>query len=58
MVASILNFEETDAPFRADPAHSFTMPARFYTSAEVYELEKNNSSIKTGFQSTFRDEEC
>ena len=47
MSSSILNFEETDAPFLADPAHSFTMPARFYTSDEVYELEKDAIFYKT-----------
>ena len=47
MSSSILTFDAADAPFRADPAHSFTMPARFYTSAEVYELEKDAIFYKT-----------
>ena len=29
-----------DQPFRADPKQSFTLPARFYTSPEVFEAEK------------------
>ena len=35
-----LNLRPDDAPFRADPKQSFTMPARFYTDADVYEAEK------------------
>ncbi|MEO1159213.1 MAG: aromatic ring-hydroxylating dioxygenase subunit alpha [Pseudomonadota bacterium] len=47
MVSSVLEKRKSDAPFRADPAASFTMPARFYTSAETYELEKNAIFYRT-----------
>ncbi len=30
-----------DAPFTADPAQSFTIPARYYTSPEIYHAEKD-----------------
>ena len=29
-----------DFPFRKDPKHSFTLPARFYTDAAIFEAEK------------------
>ena len=37
---SVLNFTEGDAPFRDDPRNSYNLPARFYTSKEIFELEK------------------
>jgi len=36
----IARLQPDDMPFCANPAESFTMPARFYTSPEVYEAEK------------------
>ncbi len=36
----VLNLTDGDAPFSSDPARSFTMPARFYFDAEIYEMEK------------------
>ncbi len=40
MDTTILAKRKDDLPFAADPSVSFTMPARYYTSAETYELEK------------------
>ncbi len=40
MSTSPLTMRPGDKPFSRNPAKSFTMPARFYTSPEVYELEK------------------
>ncbi len=45
--AAILDRKTDDAPFTRDPAHSFTMPARFYTSAETYGLEKDAIFYRT-----------
>lgn len=42
-----LNLRPDDAPFRADPKQSFTMPARFYTDANVYEAEKEAIFYRT-----------
>jgi len=36
---SILNRQEADAPFCANPAESFTMPARYYFDPDIYQLE-------------------
>ena len=32
--------EAGDQPFREDPSHSFTMPARYYHDAAVFDAEK------------------
>jgi choline monooxygenase len=42
-----LNLRPDDAPFRADPKQSFTMPARFYTDAGIYEAEKEAIFYRT-----------
>ena len=42
-----LNLRPDDAPFRADPKQSFTMPARFYTDPAVYEAEKEAIFYRT-----------
>ncbi|MGB7205240.1 MAG: aromatic ring-hydroxylating dioxygenase subunit alpha [Anderseniella sp.] len=47
MNAPVIEKRQGDAPFCADPATSFTMPARFYTSSETYELEKEAIFYKT-----------
>lgn len=39
-VTDLLRRQENDAPFNKDPAVSYTMPARFYVNAEIYDLEK------------------
>ena len=36
-----------DAPFTTDPGQSFTMPARFYTDKDIYDLEKSAIFYKT-----------
>ncbi|MEZ5774949.1 MAG: aromatic ring-hydroxylating dioxygenase subunit alpha [Hyphomicrobiaceae bacterium] len=36
----VLRLGKGDQPFCADPARSFTMPARFYTDPAIYEAEK------------------
>lgn len=36
-----LNIQKGEAPFTADPAKSFTLPARYYISPEIFELEKD-----------------
>jgi phenylpropionate dioxygenase-like ring-hydroxylating dioxygenase large terminal subunit len=36
-----------DQPFTRDPSKSFTMPARFYTDADVFEREKSAIFYKT-----------
>ncbi|MGI9406065.1 MAG: aromatic ring-hydroxylating oxygenase subunit alpha [Hyphomicrobiaceae bacterium] len=43
----VLSLQEGDAPFKKDPARSFTMPARFYHDAEIYEREKEAIFYKT-----------
>ena len=40
MTIPILRLQEGDANFCMNPAESFTIPARFYTDPEIYELEK------------------
>ncbi|MEM7214260.1 MAG: aromatic ring-hydroxylating dioxygenase subunit alpha [Pseudomonadota bacterium] len=35
-----IKIQPGDRPFCANPAESFTMPARFYNSAKIYEAEK------------------
>ncbi len=47
MDASVIKMRQGDAPFCADPSTSFTMPARYYTSSEIYELEKDAIFYKT-----------
>ena len=42
-----LNLLPDDAPFRADPKQSFTMPARFYTDVSIYEAEKEAIFYRT-----------
>jgi choline monooxygenase len=42
-----LNLRPDDAPFRADSKQSFTMPARFYTDAGIYEAEKEAIFYRT-----------
>lgn len=37
----IVKIQPGDQPFCSNPKHSFTMPARFYTSPEIYEAEKD-----------------
>jgi len=41
MTHQVLNLQSGDAPFRADPAQSYTLPARFYHDPTVFELEKD-----------------
>ncbi|MEO0910372.1 MAG: Rieske 2Fe-2S domain-containing protein, partial [Pseudomonadota bacterium] len=40
MNVPIVKLQPGDQPFCANPATSYTMPARFYTSLEIYEAEK------------------
>lgn len=40
MTLPILNLMPGDAPFRADPSDSYTLPARFYHDPEIWEYEK------------------
>lgn len=47
MKQQILSRQSDDAAFTADPSKSFTLPARFYISPEVYELEKEEIFYKT-----------
>ena len=37
---TVLDRQEIDSPFCADPRNSYTMPARYYYDAEIHELEK------------------
>ena len=37
----VLRLQDGDSPFRKDPSKSFTLPARFYHDAGIYELEKD-----------------
>ncbi len=41
MTYQALNLQPGDAPFRADPAKSYTLPARFYHDPEIFALEKD-----------------
>lgn len=43
----ILSIQKDEAPFTADPAKSFTLPARYYISPEIFELEKDAIFYKT-----------
>ena len=43
----ILDRQPGDAPFSKDPSVSYTMPARFYTHPEIYDLEKEAIFYKT-----------
>ncbi|MEL6792569.1 MAG: Rieske 2Fe-2S domain-containing protein, partial [Pseudomonadota bacterium] len=36
-----------DQPFRADPKQSFTLPARYYTDAGIFEAEKSAIFYRT-----------
>ena len=47
MLNTIIQQQTGDADFTADPAKSFTMPARFYTSDACYDLEKEAIFYKT-----------
>ena len=38
--SNLLVRQKGDAPFTKDPSVSYTMPARFYTSPDIYEIEK------------------
>ncbi len=40
MTSPILRLREGDAKFCMNPAESFTIPARFYTDPEIYQMEK------------------
>ncbi len=40
MTSPILRLREGDAKFCMNPAESYTIPARFYTDPEIYNLEK------------------
>lgn len=40
MDGPIRRLDQCDAPFRFDPARSFTMPARYYSDSAIYEREK------------------
>jgi len=42
-----LQLQVGEAPFRTDPAQSYTMPARFYTSEEIFQQEKEAIFYKT-----------
>ena len=39
--SNLLVRQKGDAPFTKDPSVSYTMPARFYTSPDIYEIEKD-----------------
>ncbi len=45
--SSLLKMGPDDKPFSRNPAESYTMPARFYTTDEVFELEKEAIFAKT-----------
>jgi len=40
MATAEIHLKTGDSPFTADPAQSFTLPARFYTDESVYALEQ------------------
>jgi len=44
---SVLQYRDNDQVFNADPAQSFTMPARYYFSDDIYDLEKEAIFYKT-----------
>ena len=45
----IIKLQPGDQPFCSNPAESFTMPARMYTSPEVYEAEKEAIFYKSWY---------
>ena len=47
MKSSLLNLQAGEAAFEKDPKKSFTMPARFYYHADIYEQEKEAIFYKT-----------
>ena len=49
MTIPIIKIQPGDQPFCANPATSFTMPARFYTSPEIYEAEKETIFYKNWY---------
>lgn len=42
MTIPVLRLDAADAPFRADPSQSFTIPARFYHDPAIHELERTS----------------
>ena len=46
--SNLLVRQKGDAPFTKDPSVSYTMPARFYTSPDIYEIEKDAIFINHG----------
>ena len=40
MTSKVLTFHGDDAPFTQNPKESYTLPARYYFDAEIYQLEK------------------
>ena len=49
MTLPILNLMPGDAPFRADPQNSYTLPARFYHDHAIWEAEKSAIFFKTWY---------
>ena len=49
MTLPILNLMPGDAPFRADPQNSYTLPARFYHDRAIWEAEKSAIFFKTWY---------
>ncbi len=45
----ILNLMPGDAPFRADPSDSYTLPARFYHDPEIWALERDAIFYKSWY---------
>ena len=43
----VLHRQPDDLPFRQDPKQSFTLPARFYTDAAIFEAEKSAIFYRT-----------
>ncbi len=41
MSESPIHWRKTDAPFSSDPGSSFTMPARYYTDAQIFDTERD-----------------
>ncbi len=46
-IKAVLHYRESDQVFNTDPEQSFTMPARYYHSPDVFELEKEAIFYKT-----------
>ncbi|MEP1441587.1 MAG: aromatic ring-hydroxylating dioxygenase subunit alpha [Hyphomicrobiales bacterium] len=46
-IKNLLERQSDDAPFTADPSVSYTMPARFYVSPDIYDMEKEAIFYKT-----------